>query len=171
MQTVVACDKTFCAVCCDKQNQRTGSFLSDWGPVVHGPPADSLGCPEHRQDRLTDRCWRRVGQPRPCDNADGPAEKRQGPWFGRTSCDDVVGNPSRVGSSGTVAEEPLTARSSSSRRLEAPPPRPRDNRSHAASDGWGTMTRAMSPPSAHRHWAAGRLPGHKDASPNLLTSE
>jgi len=45
MQTVVACNKTFCAVCCDKQNQRPGSFLSDWGPVVYGPPADSLADP------------------------------------------------------------------------------------------------------------------------------
>jgi len=47
-------------------------------------------------------------RPRPRDNADGPAERRRGPWFGSAGCTP-----------------------------NAPSPRTRDNLSHAASEGWG----------------------------------
>ena len=49
---------------------------------MHGPPADSLGSLSIVRIASRIAAGGESASPRPCDNADGPAEKRQGPWFG-----------------------------------------------------------------------------------------
>ena len=57
-------------------------FLGDWGPRVQATGLAYSAALSIVRIASRIAAGGESASPRPCDNADGPAENRQGPWFG-----------------------------------------------------------------------------------------